>query len=150
MEVILLENIEHLGSVGDKVKVASGYGRNYLIPLKKAIQVTKKNVAYLMKQAELKKKKLGKVKEEMEKVKEELEGITLNFVRKTGENDKLFGSVTHGDIADELKKKGFTVDKKKIHEENPLKTVGEHKVTVKLHPEVSAVVSVMITAETEE
>ncbi|MBF0273915.1 MAG: 50S ribosomal protein L9 [Nitrospinae bacterium] len=149
MEVILLENVDNLGAVGDKVRVASGYGRNYLIPLKKAVLVTKKNFASLMKQAELKKKKLGKEKEALEAIKEKLDGVVLAFSRKSGENEKLFGSVTHGDIADALKDKSFDVDKKKIHELTPLKTVGEHQVEIKLHPEVTATIMVTIAADTE-
>ncbi len=146
MKVILLEEVKHLGGIGDVVNVARGYGRNYLIPLRYAVEEGKRAGAFL-KVIEQKKKRLSRQKEACEELKEKLEELRLHFVRKAGNNDKLFGSVTHQHIADELSKKGFEIDKRKIREKAPLKTIGEHVVEIRLHPEVLAEVTLEIAKE---
>jgi len=147
MKVLLLDDVENIGSLGEVVKVASGYARNFLLPKKLAKEVSRGNVDSLLKQIAGKKAKAEKARLAVVEVKEEIEKLTLDFARKAGEQGKLFGSVTHADVADALKAQGFEVDKKKIHELTSLNTLGEHSVEIKLHSEVTATVAVNITAE---
>src|SRR5277367_5519432 len=125
MEVILKEDVNKLGARGDVVKVAEGYGRNYLLPRKLAIEASKGNKAVIeqMKAASL--RRSAKEKTQAEDLAKQFDGVSLSFARRSGENDQLFGSVTSGDIADALEKKGFDVDRRKIQIHEPLKTVGE-------------------------
>jgi large subunit ribosomal protein L9 len=147
MKVLLLDDVENIGSLGSVVQVASGYARNFLLPKKLAKEVTRGKVDSLLKQIAGKKAKAEKARLAVVAVKEEIEKLTLEFAKKAGETGKLFGSVTHSDVADALKAQGFEVDKKKIHELTALNTLGEHSVEIKLHPEVTATVSVNIAAE---
>ena len=147
MEVILKEDIAKLGSRGDVVKVAEGYGRNYLLPRKLAIQANAGNKAVIeqMKSASL--RRSAKEKTQAEELAKQFDGVALSFQRRSGENDQLFGSVTSGDIVDALAKKGFNLDRRKVQLHEPLKTVGEFAIPVKLHKDVTAHLKVVIEKE---
>jgi large subunit ribosomal protein L9 len=147
MEVILKEDVANLGNRGDVVKVADGYGRNFLLPRKLALQATQANVAVIeqMKAAAARRSATEKV--QAEELLAKLEPVVLTFTRKSGENGQLFGSVTSADIAAELATKGFEVDRRKISLSEPLKSVGEYTVAVKLHREVTAHIKVQVAAE---
>ena len=147
MEVILKEDVANLGHRGDVVKVADGYGRNFLLPRKLALQATQANKAVIeqMKAAAARRSATEKVQAEELLLK--LQSVALSFTRKSGENGQLFGSVTSADIAGELAAKGFDVDRRKIQLDEPIKQLGEHKVTVRLHREVPVEITVHVTKE---
>jgi len=147
MEVILKEDVEKLGHRGDVVKVADGYGRNYLLPGKLAIQATAANKAVVEQMKHSAVRKLAKEKVVAEELSEQLESVSLVFERKVGENDHLFGSVTSADIAQQLEQKGYTVDRRKISLEEPLKSLGEFHVPIKLHREVTTHLQVTIKSD---
>jgi large subunit ribosomal protein L9 len=150
MEVILKEDVAKLGSRGEVVKVAEGYGRNYLLPRKLAIEASKgnKSVIEQMKAASL--RRSAKEKTQAEELAKQFDGVTLSFERRSGEADQLFGSVTSGDIADALEKKSFSVDRRKIQLHEPLKTLGEFTIPIKLHKDVTTHVKVVIEKEKEK
>ena len=135
MEVILKEDVNKLGHRGDVVKVADGYGRNYLLPGKLAIEATVANKAVIEQMKGSAIRKLAKEKIESEELSKKLESVELVFERKVGENDHIFGSVTSSDIAQQLEQKGYTIDRRKISLEEPLKSLGEFHVPIKLHRE---------------
>ena len=147
MEVILKEDVAKLGSRGDVVKVAEGYGRNYLLPRKLAIVADEGNKAVIVQMKAASVRRSAKEKTQAEELAKQLEGASVSFTRKSGENDQLFGSVTSGDINDALSKKGFNLDKRQIQIHEPLKTVGEFTVPVKLHKDVTAHLKVVIEKE---
>lgn len=149
MEVILKEDVPKLGHRGDVVKVAEGYGRNYLLPRKLAIEATHANKAVIeqMKQAAIRRSAVEKT--DAEALSKQLEGVRVNFQRKAGEKDQLFGSVTSGDIADALTHKGFNIDRRKIQLHDPLKNLGEFDIPVRLHRDVTSRVKVVIEKEPE-
>ena len=147
MEVILKEDVNKLGHRGDVVKVADGYGRNYLLPGKLAIEATAANKAVIEQMKGSAIRKLAKEKVESEELSKQLESVELVFARKVGENDHLFGSVTSGDIAHQLEEKGYTIDRRKISLEEPLKSLGEFHVPIKLHREVTTHLKVTVKAE---
>ena len=147
MLVILRENIENLGHIGEVVKVSDGYARNFLLPRSLVVEADERNrIAIAHHQKALEKRRLAQraVAEELAK---KLEGFSCTISRKVGENDRLFGSVSVGDIADALKKSSFQVDKRSISLEAPIKTLGVHSVQVKLEPEVSAQLKVWVVKE---
>jgi len=150
MEVILKEDVNKLGHRGDVVNVAAGYGRNYLLPGKLAMEATaaNKSVIEQMKASSL--RKSAAEKGGAEELAAKLNELVLNFERKTGENEQLFGSVTSQDIARELELQGFKIDRRKIHLEEPLKTVGEFHVPIRIHREVSAHLQVNIKSDAPE
>ena len=149
MEVLLKEDVEHLGHRGDVVKVADGYGRNYLLPRKLALQATAANRAEI-EQVKAKALRLAaKEKVDAEQQVPVLEAVELSFARKTGENDQLFGSVTSADVAHALEAKGHAIDRRKIGLDEPLKQLGEYHIPVKLHREVTAHIKVTVTPEAE-
>ena len=151
MEVILKEDVNKLGQRGDVVKVADGYGRNYLLPGKLAIEATLANRAVIEQMKGSAVRKSAKEKASAEELAKTLSQVELTFERKVGENEHLFGSVTSGDIAHALELQGFEVDRRKIALEEPLKSLGEYHVPVKLHREVTAHVKVTVKGdETEE
>jgi large subunit ribosomal protein L9 len=150
MEVILKEDVIKLGHRGDVVKVADGYGRNYLLPGKLAIEATAANKAVIEQMKGSAIRKSAKEKVEAEQLATQLSAVELVFERKVGEHDHLFGSVTSGDIAHELEKKGYTIDRRKISLEDPLKTIGEYHVPVKLHREVTSHVKVTVKGDQPE
>jgi len=147
MEVILKEDIAKLGSRVDVVKVAEGYGRNYLLPRKLAIQASESNKAVIGQMKAAAVRRSAKEKAQAEELAKQFDGVSVSFTRKSGEHDQLFGSVTSGDLADALVKKGFNVDRRKIQLHEPLKTLGEFAVPVKLHKDVTAHLKVVIDKE---
>ena len=150
MEVILKEDVLNLGSRGDVVKVADGYGRNYLLPRKLAMQATSANKAIVDQMKHAAARRSATEKAQAELVLAQLEPVVLSFTRKSGAEGHLFGSVTSADIAAELATKGFEVDRRKIVLHEPLKSVGETKVAIKLHREVTAHITVKVVAEATE
>ena len=147
MEVILREHVEHLGRRGDIVKVAAGYGRNYLLPRKLALVVTDNNKRQIERE-----KKLAEVKDmedqrAAEAVAERIGQIAIEIGRRVGDNDTLYGSVTSADVAAALKAKGFEIDKRKIQMPEALKALGETTVPIKIHHGVVAQVKVRVVAE---
>jgi large subunit ribosomal protein L9 len=147
MEVILKEDVAKLGSRGDVVKVAEGYGRNYLLPQKLAIVADEGNKAVIVQMKAASVRRSAKEKTEAEELAKQFDGVSVSFTRKSGENDQLFGSVTSGDIAEALEKKGLSLDRRKIQLHEPLKTVGEFTVPVKLHKDVTTHLKVVIEKE---
>jgi large subunit ribosomal protein L9 len=147
MEVILREEVEKLGNRGSIVKVADGYARNYLLPKKLAVAATESNRKIVEQEREAWLRKEAKVKTDAEDLARLLTGVTLTFRQKVGENDHLFGSVTAKDIADALEKKNFHLDRRKVLLEEPIKTLGEHKVSLRLHREVSIEIPVIVEKE---
>ncbi len=150
MEVILKEDVNKLGHRGDVVKVADGYGRNYLLPGKLAIEATEANKAVIEQMKGSALRKSAKEKTEAEELATQLSAVELVFERKVGESEHLFGSVTSSDIAHELENKGFTIDRRKISLEDPLKTLGEYHVPVKLHREVTSHIKVTVKGDQAE
>ncbi|CAN5497184.1 50S ribosomal protein L9 [soil metagenome] len=149
MEVILKEDVNKLGHRGDVVKVADGYGRNYLLPGKLAIEATAANKAVIEQMKNSAVRKSATEKTAAEALATQMNEIELVFERKVGENEHLFGSVTSGDIAQQLEEKGFTIDRRKISLEEPLKQIGEYHVPVKLHREVTSHVKVTVKGDVE-
>ena len=147
MEVILKEDVETLGHRGDVVKVANGYGRNYLLPQRLAIEATNGNKAVILQMKESAVRKAAKEKSAAQTQAETLNAVELTFERKVGANDVLFGSVTSADIAAGLEKHGFEIDRRKIALDEPLKQLGEFHVAVKLFREVSAHVKVTVKSD---
>jgi large subunit ribosomal protein L9 len=150
MEVILKEDVNKLGHRGDVVKVADGYGRNYLLPEKLAIEASAANKTVIEQMKASAVRKSVKEKAGAEQLATQLSEVELVFERKVGENEHLFGSVTSGDIAQQLEAKGFTVDRRKIALDEPLKTIGEYHVPVKLHREVTSHVKVTVRGDQPE
>ncbi len=147
MEVILLDNIEKLGSRGQVVKVAAGYGRNYLLPKKLAIAATPQNRKWMRQQRVRFLKLEAKEKGDAEDLATLLQGVSVTLVRKFGGKGTLFGSVTAMDIAEKLAAQGYHIDKRKITLDSPLKVLGEYDVPIKLHREVTAFVKVKVEGE---
>ncbi len=147
MEVILKEDVESLGHRGDVVKVATGYGRNYLLPQRLAIEATVSNKAVIVQMKDSAVRKAAKDKSTALEQAEKLNAVEMTFERKVGANDVLFGSVTTQDIAAEFEKQGFEVDRRKIQLAEPLKQLGEFHVPVKLFREVSAHVKVTVKSD---
>jgi large subunit ribosomal protein L9 len=147
MEVILKEDVQKLGHRGDVVKVAEGYGRNYLLPRKLAIEATAGNKAVIeqMKQSAVRRSAIEKA--DSEALSKQLEAVTLTFARKAGEKDHLFGSVTSSDIAEGLEQKGFNIDRRKIQLHEPLKSIGEFDVPIRLHRDVTSRIKVVVEKE---
>ncbi len=147
MEVILREDLDNLGQRGEVVKVADGYGRNYLLPRKLAMQATAANKAVIEQMKQSAVRRSAKEKGEAEQQVGAYEALSLDFKRKVGENEQLFGSVTSADIAQALETKGYTVDRRKIQLPEPLRQLGEFQIPIRLHREVTARVTVMVEAE---
>ncbi len=150
MEVILKEDVPNLGLRGDVVKVAEGYGRNYLLPRKMAMQATEANKAVIEQMKDSAARRSASEKSQAEELASKLSPVELSFTRKSGEAGHLFGSVTSADIAAELAAKGFDVDRRKIQLTDPLKTVGDITVGIRLHREVTAHIKVTVVAEAQE
>lgn len=144
MKVILIEDVPSLGKLGDMVKVAGGYGRNFLIPCGKAIKATTYNMKVLGHQTTQLKNKIDKIKRDAEKLAKRIEAVSCTVAKSAGEEEKIFGSVTSMDIADSLKVEGLEVDRKKILLDEPIKTLGIYTVPIKLHPEVTAQLKVWV------
>ena len=147
MKVILKEDIQDLGAMGDMVNVADGYGRNFLLPKKLAIPATKVNIKTVEHEKRLIKKRKGKILREVTDIKNNLEKAEINIAAKVGENDKMFGSITSMDIEDKLKEIGFNIDRKSIMLDSPIKDLGIQTVKIKLHPEIIAEIKVDVVPE---
>lgn len=148
MEVILKEDIAKLGSRGDVIKVAEGYGRNYLLPHKLAIEATAANKAVIDQMRQAAQRRSASEKADAEAMAGQFTDLTLHFRRKAGEKDTLFGSVTSTEIAEALAQKGLEVDRRKL-QSDAIKTLGEHTVTAKLHREVAVTFKVVVEKEAE-
>lgn len=147
MEVILREDVSNLGHRGDVVKVADGYGRNFLLPKNLAMEATAANKAVIEQMKAAAVRRSAKEKAEAEQLVTQLNNVSLVFERRVGENDHLFGSVTSVDIAQGLAAKGFEIDRRKVQLDEPLKSTGEFHVPVKLHREVTAHIAVTVKGE---
>jgi large subunit ribosomal protein L9 len=147
MQVILRENVENLGRIGDVVKVTDGYARNYLLPRNLVVAADEANVAAIEHQKRTLEKRRLAQRSSSEELAKKLTEFSCTIARKVGENDRLFGSVNSGDIADALKAAGYRVEKRSVQMDAPIKTLGVHPVTVRLEPEVSATVKVWIVKE---
>jgi large subunit ribosomal protein L9 len=147
MKIILTQSLDDLGLEGDILDVAKGYARNYLIPKGLALEATDQNI----KLTEMQRKKIdarrGKIKEDAEKIKESMADVVITISQKVGEEEKLYGSVTNIDISAQLEKQGIEIDRRKIVLDKPIKTLGEFDVPIKLHPEVTGTVKVVVVPE---
>ena len=145
MKVILKENVEHVGHIGDVVKVAPGYARNYLVPKGFAIEATEKNAKALEHAKRHLEYKKNRVLEAAKQVAGKIEALTLTIPHQAGADDRLFGAVTNIELAEVLKSNGVEIDRKRIVLAEPIKHLGDFTATVKIHPEVSAVLKVSVT-----
>ena len=149
MEVILRETIDSLGRAGQTVKVADGYARNYLLPRKLAYPATAGNMKVIEYERQSLLKKEAKQKEDAEKLKEMLDPVEIMIRRKVGEQNVLYGSVTNSDVAEELEKKGFEIEKRKIYMDDHIKSIGEFSIPIRLFKDVTAHVKLKVEPETE-
>ena len=147
MEVILREDIDKLGTRGQVVKVAPGYARNFLLPKRLAVAATGSNKQIVEQERQAHLRKEAKLKVDAEDLSKLLTGVSVTITQKAGENDQLFGSVTSKDVAEALAAKNYTIDRRKIVLDDPIRQLGEFKVQVKLHHEVSAEITVMVAKE---
>ena len=147
MDVILREDIDKLGARGQVVQVASGYARNFLLPKRLAVAATEANKKIVEQERQSHLRKEAKQKTEAEDLGKMMAGVTVTISQKAGENDQLFGSVTSKDVAEALEQKNFTIDRRKIQLDEPIKQLGEHKVMVRLHRDVTAEVTVNVVRD---
>jgi large subunit ribosomal protein L9 len=147
IELILRENVPSLGKAGDMVRVKSGYARNFLLPHGLAFEATEGNKKRIEGQTRARNARDAQERAEAEALAAKLGALALSFTAKAGEDGKLFGSITSGDIAEQLLAQGFTIDKRKIELEHPLKQSGFHSVPVRLAHDVHADLKVTVTAE---
>jgi large subunit ribosomal protein L9 len=147
MEVILREEVEKLGRRGDLVKVASGYARNFLLPKRLAVAATESNKKIVEQERQAHLRRDAKEISEAQDLAKIMSSASVTIAQKAGENDHLFGSVTAGDIAASLEKQGYNIDRKKVHLDEPIKQLGDHKVSVRLHREVTIEIPVHVVRE---
>jgi large subunit ribosomal protein L9 len=147
MDVILREDVETLGARGEVVKVAAGYARNFLLPKRLAVAATEANKKVVEQEKQAYLKREAKAQHESEDLAKLLDGQIVTISQKAGENDHLFGSVTTKDIGDALEAKGFTIDRRKIQLDEPIKALGEFEVPVRLHRNVTTNVKVHVVRE---
>ena len=147
IEIILREDIDKLGSRGQVVKVAPGYARNFLFPKKLAVAATDANKKIVEQERQAHLRREAKAVGEAQDLGKMLGTVTVSIARKAGENDQLFGSVTAADIADALAAQKYSIERRKIHLDEPIRTLGEHKVSLRLHKDVSAEITVNVTRE---
>lgn len=147
MRVILRQNIDDVGLEGDILDVSKGYARNYLIPKGFALEATTQNIKLTESQRKKIEARRLKVKEDAEKVRKSLAEVTVTIPQKVGEEEKLYGSVTTMDIAAQLEKQGVEIDRKKLLLDKPIKTLGEFDIPVKLHPQVTGNIKVLVVPE---
>jgi large subunit ribosomal protein L9 len=147
MKVILKLDVEKLGHKGDVVNVAPGFGRNYLIPRKLALEVTPSNMKMIEIERQALKKKIEQERLSFQDTIRKLNGVTLTFPRRAGEKDVIFGSVSAGDVKEALDRLGFEIDKKKIHLDEPIKRLGNFTVPIKVYREDKAEVKVVVVKE---
>ncbi len=144
MELILIENVEKVGSKGDVIKVRDGFGRNFLLPRGLAIPSTRTNKEFVAEQKVRMEKRRAKERTAAETKSQELEKLSLKIEAPAGDQDKLFGSITAEDIRQALAGKGFDLDKKKIHLKDPIRSLGSHTLTIEIYPQVKATVTVEV------
>ncbi len=150
MEVILLERIARLGAIGETVKVRNGYGRNFLIPMKKALRATEENKKIFEERRHIIEEQNAAARKEAEVHAKKIDGLSVKLIRQASQEGKLYGSVTVRDIADALKEAGHVVPKSQIVQTTIIKTIGEYPVRITLHPEVTANVKLdIVRVETE-
>jgi len=147
MKLILKDDVKGLGGMGQEIDVADGYGRNYLIPKGLAMVATVGNLKILKNEISQKGRKIVKLKGEAEDLAKRIEKISCRLAKKAGESDKLFGSVTSQEIAEQLKKEGFNIDKRKIDIDTPIKNLGTHSVSIRVYPGVVANLKVEVVKE---
>ena len=147
MKVVLLEDIENLGHVGQVVNVRGGFGRNFLIPQGKALLANTANMAFMAQRRKIYEAAAAKVRDEALEIAGRVMGVSVTIKRKVGEADHLYGSVTTADIAEALAAKGVVVDKRRVLLAEPIKRLGEFQVPVRLHAEVTAELKVSVAAE---
>jgi large subunit ribosomal protein L9 len=147
MDVILREDIDKLGARGQVVQVATGYARNFLLPKRLAVAATESNKKIVEQERQSHLRKEAKQKTEAEDLGKMMAGVTVTISQKAGENDQLFGSVTSKDVAEALEQKNFTIDRRKIQLDEPIKQLGEHKVAVRLHRDVTAEITVNVVRD---
>lgn len=147
MEIILREDIDKLGHRGQVVKVAAGYARNFLLPQKLAVAATEGNKKIVEQERQSHLRRETKVQGEAQELAKMMGSLEVTIAQKAGENDHLFGSVTTADIAAALEKQGYTIDRKKILLDEPIKTLGDYKVAVRLHKDVSVDVPVHVVKD---
>jgi len=147
MEVILREHVDHLGKRGEIVKVANGYARNYLLPRKLALPATEGNKKHVERERKIMETREAEEKGQAEAFAARLSSVDIAIARRVGETEQLYGSVTASDIAEFLKAKGFEIDRRKLILPEPIKTVGEHAVPLKLHREVTVPLKVKVVKE---
>jgi large subunit ribosomal protein L9 len=147
MEIILKETIPSLGKAGDMVKVANGYARNFLLPKGKAIFANKKNMSQIERQRASILDKAAKERDEFDALATKLADLEITIQVRVGEMDRLYGSVTNLDIANVIESQGYSIDRKKIQLDEPIKALGEFKVPVKLSPDVKAIVKVNVVPQ---
>jgi large subunit ribosomal protein L9 len=149
MNVILRENVENLGSIGDNVRVSAGYFRNFLAPKKLAVHADAENLKQVEHQKRALKKKLASMRAEKEGLKNQLEGLSIVIRRKAGENQKLFGSITNQDVADAVEQQGVKIDRKQLEMEGAIKKLGAFKVPVRLMEGITAELNISVVADVE-
>ncbi|HLC16362.1 MAG TPA: 50S ribosomal protein L9 [Thermodesulfovibrionia bacterium] len=149
MRIILKEDVEHLGRIGATVDVKRGFARNYLIPKNLALELNNKNLKRMEHERKLIEEKAAKLLKDSHATANMLNEMTLRFVRHSGEEEKLFGSVTVKDVAEALKAKGYEIDRRKIVIEEPIKRLGTFKAAVKLPQEVTAHITIKVVKEEE-
>jgi len=149
MKVILMQEVESLGDVGEVVEVANGYGRNYLLPRGMAVAATAKNKRQLEHQNQLREHRMAQVRKEAQTLADQLQGVSCRFARKSAEEGRLFGSVTSIDIAEQLQNLGITLDRRRIQLDQPIKSLGDFAVPVRLPGDLNSAVKVTVVAEEE-
>jgi large subunit ribosomal protein L9 len=149
MEVILREDVEKLGTRGQLVKVTPGYARNFLLPKRLAVAATESNKKIVEQERQGHLRKEAKLVSDAGELAKMMAGVSITIKQKAGENDQLFGSVTSKDIAEALEKQGYTIERRKIALDEPIKTLGEFKVTLRLHREVPAEITVHVVKDAE-
>ncbi len=150
MKVILMQDVANLGEVGDIVDVAGGYGRNYLVPQGLAVAATAKNKRQLEHQQRLRDHQIAKARKAAAGLAEQLQGVTCSFTRRSAEEGRLFGSVTSMDIVEQLKEAGIELDRHRVQLDQPIRSLGEHAVSVRLPGDLTAQVNVKVVAEVVE
>jgi large subunit ribosomal protein L9 len=150
MEVILREDIEKLGQRGQAVNVAAGYARNYLLPRRLAVAASEANKKIIEQERQAHLRRDAKELSDARDLAKIMEPVSVTITQKAGEQDQLFGSVTSKDIAEALEKAGYSVDRRKIHMEAPIKQIGEFKIPIRLHPDVTVDITVTVAKEQEQ
>ena len=147
MEVILRQHVDHLGKRGDIVKVAAGYARNYLLPRKLALPASEGNKRHVERERKIVESREADERGQAQAIAARLESAEIAITRRVGDTEQLYGSVTSADIADFLKTKGFEIDRRKLILPEPIKTLGEHSVPLRLHRDVTVTLKVQVARE---